>query len=285
LLFRWARLEILAGLLQEVLLISLSLSIIVDAINKLINPNHIEDASVMIFFGSVGVFIGLLGLFLFRGYDHDHNIGNEIVEQKKNDFVRSVYTTLRNLDINNENTEHPLIEQSSISPTQPIIIPELIITESTSNTSTNNNNNNNNNEQKRTRQSKQDLILPSLNDTYKNAFIVSEKTNQTKEERFSDCSETQLRVPDRVSVEFTRMRSRSGDSIMSSTFALNQDDSALDDEFQKSRVYATLHALCLHSLVNIYMRYRKKKETRMFFEMICSIQLVFIQKSLLYIYI
>jgi Co/Zn/Cd efflux system component len=255
LLFRWARLEILAGLLQEVLLISLSLSIIVDAINKLINPNHIEDAPVMIFFGSVGAFIGLLGLFLFRSYDHDHNIGNEIVEQKKHDFVRSVYTTLRNLDINNEHTEHPLIEQSSISPTQPINIPELVVTESTSNTTTNNNN-----EQKKTHQSKQDLILPSLNDTYKNAFIVSETTtNQTKEERFSDSSEKQLRVPDRISVEFTRMRSKSGDSMMSSTFALNQDYAALDDEFQKSRVYATLHALCLHSLVNIYMRHRKKK--------------------------
>lgn len=81
--FGWARLEILAGLLQEVLLISLSFSIIVDAINKLINPVHIEDARSMIILGSVGVFIGLLGLVLFRGYHHDHNISHEIGEQKK----------------------------------------------------------------------------------------------------------------------------------------------------------------------------------------------------------
>ena len=85
----------------------------------------------MIFLGSAGVFIGLLGLFLFRGFDHDHNIGNEIVEQKKNDFVRSVYTTLRNLDTNTENVENPLMEQTSISSPQTIVVPELAVTEST----------------------------------------------------------------------------------------------------------------------------------------------------------
>jgi Co/Zn/Cd efflux system component len=199
----------------------------------------------MILLGSVGLVIGLLGLFLFRGYHHDHNIGHEIVEQKKNDFVRSVYTTLRNLDMNNENIENSLIEQTNLSTPQPIIVPELVVTESTTNI--------NHNEQRIKRQIKQDLILPSLNDTYKNAFIVSETTDpMIKDERISDSSDQQLRVPDRISVEFTRMRSRSGDSIMSSTSALNQVDSALDDEFQKSRVYATLHALCLHSLVNIH---------------------------------
>jgi hypothetical protein len=253
-IFRWARLEILAGLLQEVLLISLSLSITVDAVKKLIHPDHIENASAMIFLGSAGVVIGLLGLFLFRGYDHDHNIGNEIVEQKKNDFVRSVYTTLRNLDINNENSVHSFIEQRSQSTPQPLIIPELVVTDSATTT------NNNNNEQRKKRQSKQDLILPSLNDTYKDAFVVSEITDQIKDERISDSSEKQLRVPDRISVEFTRMRSRSGDSVMSSTFALNQDDVVLDDEFQKSRVYATLHALCLHSLVNIDEKLSRNSE-------------------------
>ena len=87
-----------------------------------------------------------LDYFYFVVIDHDHNIGDEIVEQKKNDFVRSVYTTLRSLDANNENNEHSFIEQTSPSTPQPMIIPELIVTESTSHTS-NNNINNNNNEQ------------------------------------------------------------------------------------------------------------------------------------------
>ncbi|CAF2714857.1 unnamed protein product [Rotaria sp. Silwood2] len=252
--FGWARLEILAGLLQEVLLMSLSLSIIVDAVNKLINPNHIEKAFAMIFLGSAGVFIGLLGLFLFRGYDHDHNIGHEIVEQKKNDFVRSVYTTLRNLDMNSENINDSLTRQTSTSNPQPIVIPELVVTESTTNTNTTiitpstattsitTTTNNNNVEQGK--QSKQNLVLPSLNDTYQSAFITSKMTDSITDDRISDSSEQQLRVP----VEFRRTRSRSGDSIISSISFLNHDDSVLEDEFQKSRVYATLHALCLHSL-------------------------------------
>ncbi|CAF1215944.1 unnamed protein product [Rotaria sp. Silwood1] len=242
--FGWARLEILAGLLQEVLLVSLSLPIIVDAVNKLINPSHVESPRSMILLGSVGVFIGLLGLFLFRGYDHDHNIGHEIVEQKKNDFVRSVYTTLRNLDMNNENINDSLMRQTSTSNPQPIVIPELVVTESTTNTNNNNNNNNNNNHIEQGEQSKQNLVLPSLNDTYKNAFVVSEITSPITDDHVSDVSEQQLRVP----VEFKRTRSRSGDSIISSISFLHQDDSVLEDEFQKSRVYATLHALCLHSL-------------------------------------
>jgi hypothetical protein len=61
-----------------------------------------------------------------------------------------------------------------------------------------------------------------------------------------------------MSVEFSRMRSRSGDSVMSSTFALNQDDLGLDDEFQKTRIYATLHALSLHSLVNMTKKSKEK---------------------------
>ncbi|CAF1620995.1 unnamed protein product, partial [Didymodactylos carnosus] len=40
--FEWTRLELLAGLLQEVLLLSISISIIVDAINKLTSPNRIQ---------------------------------------------------------------------------------------------------------------------------------------------------------------------------------------------------------------------------------------------------
>ncbi|CAF1119024.1 unnamed protein product [Adineta steineri] len=237
--FGWARLEILAGLLQEVLLISLSLSIIVDAVNKLINPNHIENANAMIFLGGAGVFIGFLGLVLFRGYHHDHNIGNEIVEKKKDDFVRSVYTTLRNRDAPQETNEDLLSEKSNPSTPQPMIIPELVVTEST---------NNINSEQKKKKQLSHDLILPSLNDTIKNSFIVSETNHKLKEERISDGSDQQLRVPDRISVEFTRQRSKSGDSVMSSTFALNHIGAELEDDFQKSRVFATLHALSLHSL-------------------------------------
>jgi len=206
--FSWDRLELLAGLLQEVLLLSLSLSIIVDAINKLINPNHIEDPLVMIYLGSAGICIGLLGLFLFRGYRHDHNIGNEIVEQKKIDFVQSVCNTIRNLD---KNQDESLVNETSL----------------------------NINEQ---RNKRYDLLLPSLNDSYTNAFLVADKNEKIYQQ--------QLRLPDKTSIRLNRMRRNSGESTISSILILNEDKTELDDEFQESRVYATLHALCLHSLVN-----------------------------------
>ena len=212
----WARLELLAGLLQEVLLLSLSLSITIDAINKLINPTHIEDPSAMIYLGFAGACIGLLGLFLFHGYHHDHNIGDEIVEQKKNDFVQSVCDTLRNLDSNQEKDSN---EQSSTLLRSEVVMDETSLTANEGD------------------HSKQRLVLPSLNDTYTNAFRTAERVQ-------SDEHGNQLRVPNRI-------RTRSGESVSYSTLALNDDKPELEDDFQESRVYATLHALCLHSLVNI----------------------------------
>ncbi|CAF0758266.1 unnamed protein product [Rotaria sordida] len=226
--FGWARLELLAGLLQEVLLLSLSFSIIVDAINKLINPNHIEDPSAMIYLGIAGFCIGLLGLFLFRGYHHDHNIGNEIVEQKKNDFLQSVYDTLRNLHINHTNQESSLTEQKNVLKKPTIVINDTSL---------------NINEQRKKRH---ESILPSLNDTYTNAFMVADKIQQET----INYNEQQLNTPDRLGIEFNRMRTKSGESTVSSTFILNEDELVLEDDFQESRVYATLHALCLHSLIS-----------------------------------
>jgi hypothetical protein len=161
----------------------------------------------MIYLGSAGVCIGLLGLVLFRGYRHDHNIGNEIVEQKKNDFVQSVCNTIRDLDKNHLNQEESLVDETSL----------------------------NINDQQKPRD---DPIVPLLNDT----FVVADK-NETVYQR-------QLCVPDKTTIRLNLMRSNSGESTISSKLILNEDKTELDDEFQESRVYATLHALCLHSLVN-----------------------------------
>lgn len=217
LFFSWARLELLAGLLQEVLLVSLSLSIIVDAINKLINPNHIEDPSVMIYLGSAGICIGLLGILLFRGYHHDHNIRHEIVEQKKNDFLQSVSDTLKSRENHQHNVEQRLIQLELLVHDAPS--PDL-------------------NEEKRDRH---DSIIPSLNDTYTNTYHA---VDQIEKVYVRSEQQQQLRVPDVVA---NRSRHPSGESIISSLS--HEDKLNFEDEFEESRVYATLHALCLHSLV------------------------------------
>ena len=85
--FGHERLELLFGLIQEVFLLSISLGIIVDAVNHLVNPIHVHDPNLMIALGLSGIFVGLLGMAMFWGYHHDHNIQEEINEKKKGAFL------------------------------------------------------------------------------------------------------------------------------------------------------------------------------------------------------
>ena len=85
--FGHERLELLFGLIQEVFLLSISLGIIVDAVNHLVNPIHVHDPNLMIALGLTGIFVGLLGMVMFWGYHHDHNIQEEIEQKKKGAFL------------------------------------------------------------------------------------------------------------------------------------------------------------------------------------------------------
>ena len=85
--FGYERLELLFGLIQEVFLLSISLGIIVDAVNHLVNPVQVHDANLMIILGVLGIIVGLLGMVLFWGYHHDHDIEEEINEKKRRDFL------------------------------------------------------------------------------------------------------------------------------------------------------------------------------------------------------
>ncbi|CAF0723390.1 unnamed protein product [Adineta ricciae] len=92
--FGYERLELLFGLIQEVFLLSISLGIIVDAVNHLVNPIHVNDPMLMIILGIGGIFIGILGMFMFWGYHHDHDIEEEINAKKKVDFLHWTKTPL-----------------------------------------------------------------------------------------------------------------------------------------------------------------------------------------------
>jgi cation diffusion facilitator family transporter len=85
--FGYERLELLFGLMQEVFLLSVSLGIIVDAVNHLVNPIHINDPMLVIILGGAGIVVGLLGILMFWGYHHDHNIQEQIHENKRGDFL------------------------------------------------------------------------------------------------------------------------------------------------------------------------------------------------------
>jgi hypothetical protein len=42
---------------------------------------------LMIILGGTGIFVGILGMVMFFGYHHDHDIEEEITESKKDDFL------------------------------------------------------------------------------------------------------------------------------------------------------------------------------------------------------
>jgi Co/Zn/Cd efflux system component len=116
--FGHERLELLFGLIQEVFLLSISLGIIVDAVNHLINPIHVHNPRLMIGLGGTGIFVGILGMAMFWGYHHDHDIKEEINEKKKKDFLaltknyaeskrKSLALTRQNIVV-----ETPLINES-----------------------------------------------------------------------------------------------------------------------------------------------------------------------------
>jgi hypothetical protein len=85
--FGYERSELLFGLVQEVFLLSVSLGVIVDAVNNLVNPVHVHDPKVVIILGVSGISIGILGMVMCRGYLHNHDIKEEINEKKKGEFL------------------------------------------------------------------------------------------------------------------------------------------------------------------------------------------------------
>ena len=93
--FGYERLELLFGLVQEVFLLSISLGIIVDAINHIANPTHVHDPMLMIILGGTGVFIGILGTLMFWGYHHTHNVKEEINKSKERNSLASAINTVK----------------------------------------------------------------------------------------------------------------------------------------------------------------------------------------------
>jgi cation diffusion facilitator family transporter len=119
--FGHERLELLFGLIQEIFLLSISLGIIVDAVNHLINPIDVHDPELMIILGGIGILVGIFGMIIFWGYHHDHNIQKEIYQNKKMDFLNwtTKYTQVKRKSptVTRQNTivETPLIIEPEIN--------------------------------------------------------------------------------------------------------------------------------------------------------------------------
>ena len=175
--FGHERLELLIGLLQEVFLLSISFGIIIDAVNHLVNPVHIQDPQTMVVIGGIGIIVGILGMFMFWGYHHTHDIEEEIHESQIKHSI-----ALPKEEDENDVKENLLVE------------PPKIVIES---------------EENRVEESPSDVPVKATNEL----------------------------EPVQVS-----------QSYMTALSAFTYENVQIGE----SRVYATLHALCLHSFVRIF---------------------------------
>ena len=73
--FGWARAEVLGALVNAVFLAALCFSIFVEALKRMILPEEIESAKLVLLTGTIGLFVNVIGLFLFHQHGHSHGGG------------------------------------------------------------------------------------------------------------------------------------------------------------------------------------------------------------------
>jgi len=83
--FGWLRAEILGAFFNAVFLIALCLSIVLEAITRLIDPPEISNPKLILIVGSLGLVSNLAGFLVLGGHghshgpeEHDHSHGNEV---------------------------------------------------------------------------------------------------------------------------------------------------------------------------------------------------------------
>ncbi|KAE8448548.1 hypothetical protein EG329_009429 [Mollisiaceae sp. DMI_Dod_QoI] len=83
--FGWLRAEILGAFFNAVFLIALCLSIVLEAIQRLIDPPEISNPQLILIVGSLGLASNLAGFFVLGGHghshgpeEHGHNHGDEV---------------------------------------------------------------------------------------------------------------------------------------------------------------------------------------------------------------
>lgn len=70
--YGWKRAEILGALINAVFLLALCFSILIEAIQRLINPQIITNPKLILYVGTAGLISNIVGLFLFHEHGHSH---------------------------------------------------------------------------------------------------------------------------------------------------------------------------------------------------------------------
>jgi zinc transporter 1 len=87
--FGWARAEIIGGLTNAIFLLALCVIIILESIEKFIQPQPVEQPLTVCIVGAVGLIMNLIGLVLFRGGGemHGHSHSRDGDEHSHNDYL------------------------------------------------------------------------------------------------------------------------------------------------------------------------------------------------------
>ncbi|CCD27269.1 Zn(2+) transporter ZRC1 NDAI_0K00780 [Naumovozyma dairenensis CBS 421] len=78
--YGWKRAEILGALINAVFLIALCFSIFIEALQRLLQPQEIENPKLVLYVGCAGLVSNFVGLFLFHDHDHEHGHDLESLE-------------------------------------------------------------------------------------------------------------------------------------------------------------------------------------------------------------
>ena len=72
--YGYLRAEVVGALCNAVFLLALCFTIIIDAIKHIVSPERMEDPKQVLIVGAIGLFINVVGLFMFSG-SHGHSHG------------------------------------------------------------------------------------------------------------------------------------------------------------------------------------------------------------------
>uniref|UniRef100_A0A5K3F032 Zinc/cadmium resistance protein n=1 Tax=Mesocestoides corti TaxID=53468 RepID=A0A5K3F032_MESCO len=71
--FGWQRAEVVGSLINTVVLVTLCFTIFVDAVERFIQRESIDEPQVMVYVGIGGLIINILGLLVIGGHSHSHD--------------------------------------------------------------------------------------------------------------------------------------------------------------------------------------------------------------------
>ena len=72
--FGWARTEVVGGFVNAVFLLAICLMLFCDCIERFVSPPEIEKGLLFLIVGCLGLFINIIGMFIFHNHSHSDNL-------------------------------------------------------------------------------------------------------------------------------------------------------------------------------------------------------------------